>query len=128
VWGYGTVDALEEVLRPGYFAGAGTLLRPGELIYVSARRRNRAAGPARDPRPGDIHMALVMVARAAERGGARSGPSVRLVQDFGCPEASPSRPRPWPRRCTRRPSSTAAPARPAGRNRKNGALPTLLVN
>ena len=31
-------------------------------------------------------MALVMVARAAERRGAPSGPSVRLVQDFGCPE------------------------------------------
>ena len=48
VWGYGTVDALEEVLRPGYFAGAGSLRQPGELIYVSARRRYRAGGPARD--------------------------------------------------------------------------------
>jgi len=33
VWGYGTLDALEDVLRPGYFVGTG------ELIYVSARRR-----------------------------------------------------------------------------------------
>jgi hypothetical protein len=37
VWGYGTVDALEEVLRAGYFAAASSLLQPGELIYVSAR-------------------------------------------------------------------------------------------
>ena len=35
VWGYGTTDALEEVLAPGYFGLARTLLRPGELIYVS---------------------------------------------------------------------------------------------
>ena len=53
---YGTLDALEDVLRPGYFGG--TLLRPGELIYVSARRRKQASGPAQDPGPGDVHMAL----------------------------------------------------------------------
>jgi hypothetical protein len=35
VYGYGTSDALAEVLRPGYFAAAGALLQPGELIYVS---------------------------------------------------------------------------------------------
>ena len=45
VWGYGTLDALDEVLRPGYFAAASSLLRPGELIYVSARRRKRAGDP-----------------------------------------------------------------------------------
>jgi hypothetical protein len=128
VWGYGTVDALEEVLRPGYFAAASSLLQPGQLIYVSARRRKRARGPAQDQGPGEVHMALLMVAKAAERGGARSAPAVRLVQDFGCPEgiAQPT-------------LATAAPApaepvkrgrgRPPGsRNRKNGALPTLLVN
>jgi hypothetical protein len=37
IYGYGTSDALEEVLRPNYFAAAGALLRPGELIYVSVR-------------------------------------------------------------------------------------------
>jgi hypothetical protein len=116
------------VLRPGYFAAAGSLLQPGQLIYVSARRRKRARGPAQDQGPGEVHMALLMVAKAAERGGARSAPAVRLVQDFGCPEgiAQPT-------------LATAAPApaepvkrgrgRPPGsRNRKNGALPTLLVN
>ena len=114
VWGYGTVDALEEVLRPGYFAAASSLLQPGQLIYVSARRRKRARGPVRDQGPGEVHMALVMVARAAERGGARSAPSVRLVQDFGCPEDIPSRPWSAPRRCMpRHRSSAAAAARPA---------------
>ena len=107
---------------------SGALLRPGELICVSARRRKRAG----DPAPGDIHMALLMVAKAAERGGARSAPSVRLVQDFGCPEdpaalatatAAPLAP-----------PVHAAPVKrgrgrpPGSRNRKNGALPTLLVN
>ena len=32
VWGYGTLDALEEVLRPGYFVG--TLLRPWLIVMV----------------------------------------------------------------------------------------------
>ena len=36
VYGYGTSDPLEEVLAPGYFKHARGLLRPGELIYVSA--------------------------------------------------------------------------------------------
>ena len=122
MWGYGTLDALEEVLRPGYFAAASSLLQPGQLIYVSARRRKRARGPVRDQVPGEVHMALLMVARAAERGGARSAPGVRLVQDFGCPEGIPQ--------------PTIAPAaapvkrgrgRPPGsRTRKNGALPMSL--
>jgi len=75
VYGYGTVDPLEEVLTEGYFAAAGGQLRPGELIYVSTL-----------PRPGDRdgrdsrRTALVMV-----RGGGRGADSVRLVQDFGRP-------------------------------------------
>ena len=129
VWGYGTLDALEEVLRPGYFAAASSLLQPGQLIYVSARRRKRARGPVRDQGPGEVHMALVMVARAAERGGARSAPSVRLVQDFGCPEGLPQ-----PTIAPAAPAPAAAPVKrgrgrpPGSRTRKNGALPTLLVN
>jgi hypothetical protein len=124
VYGFGTADTLEEVLGPGYFAPAGSLLQPGQLIYVSARRRKRTS----DPAPGEIHMALLMVAKAAERGGARSAPSVRLVQDFGCPEgiAQPSVAIAAP--------VPAAPVKrgrgrpPGSRNRKNGALPTVLVN
>jgi len=122
VWGYGTLDELEDVLRPGYFGG--TLLQPGELIYVSARRRKRA-----DPAPGDIHMALLMVAEAAERGAARSAPAVRLVQDFGCPEGIPQ-----PTMTAAAPLDAPAPVKrgrgrpPGSRTRKNGALPTLLVN
>ena len=40
-YGYGTSDPLEEVLRQGYFAVAGALLRPGELIYVSTCPQER---------------------------------------------------------------------------------------
>jgi len=123
VWGYGTLDALEDVLRPGYFGG--TLLRPGELIYVSARRRKRAG----DPAPGEIHMVLLMVANVAERGGARSAPAVRLVQDFGCPEDIAQ-----PTLVSAAPVHAPAPVKrgrgrpPGSRNRKNGALPAPLVN
>ena len=48
VWGYGTTDPLEEVLAPGYFALARTLLRPGEPIYVSTFP---ATGAGRRPDP-----------------------------------------------------------------------------
>jgi hypothetical protein len=128
VWGYGTLDALEEVLRPGYFAPASSLLRPGEMIYVSARRRKRAGDPARDSGPGEVHMALLMVAKAAERGGARSAPAVQLVQDFGCPEGilqptiATAVPAPAP------PIKRGRGRPPGSRTKKNGALPTLSVN
>jgi hypothetical protein len=69
VWGYGTTDPLEAVLAPGYFELARSMLRPGELIYVSA-----ASGRG----------ALVM-ARADVRDPARADGAVRLVQDFGGP-------------------------------------------
>jgi hypothetical protein len=46
VWGYGTSDPLEEVLAPNYFALARTLLRPGELIYVNVRPRQRRGSEA----------------------------------------------------------------------------------
>jgi hypothetical protein len=116
------------VLRPGYFAAAGSLLQPGQLIYVSARRRKRARGPAQDQGPGEVHMALLMVAKAAERGGARSAPAVRLVQDYGCPEGVPQ-----PTMAAAVPAPMAPVKRgrgrpPGSRTRKNGALPTLLVN
>jgi hypothetical protein len=121
VYGHGTADALAEVLRPGYFAAAGTLVQPGELIYVSARRRDGNA-------PDEVHMALVMVVRDAGRGTS----SVRLVQDFGSPDApavalaaaeAPAAP-----------PLQAAPVKcglgrpPDSRTRKNGALPAMAVN
>jgi hypothetical protein len=90
VWGYGTTDPLEEVLRPDYFEVARGLLHPGELIYVSAVPR---PGPG-ERAPCERRLALVMV-RGAERGAA----SVRLVQDFGRPSD---------------PSGAGAAAAPAG--------------
>ena len=81
VWGYGTTDPPEEVLREDYFAVARGLLRPGELIYVSTAPQQAGLGaPAR----GEARLALVMV-RADQRGAA----SVRLVQDFGRPGDPP---------------------------------------
>jgi hypothetical protein len=94
VWGYGTADPLEEVLAPGYFALARALLRPGELIYVSA-----APAPAGGPEVGEARLALVMV-RA--EGSGRADGSVRLVQDYGRPTD---------------PSETAAPPAPVKRGR-----------
>jgi hypothetical protein len=78
VWGYGTTDTLEEVLRPNYLQGGQAMVQLGELIYVSSR-------PGRDPvgegEAGETRAALVMVS-----GFARGDASVRLVQDFGRPE------------------------------------------
>jgi hypothetical protein len=146
VWGYGTTDPLEAVLARDYFRSAGGLMHPGDLIYVAVRpncdpvslRAQRA--PAGAPAPqrnglrgeiqGEMRMALVMV-----RGGENGAPSVRLVQDFGCPDdpdaVSPATAPP--------PAELAAPAsatprrrgrgRPPGsRTRKNAELATAEVN
>jgi hypothetical protein len=49
VWGYGTDDPLEDVLRPGYFAMAGAQLRPGEPVFARMQpARARRAGPGVD--------------------------------------------------------------------------------
>jgi hypothetical protein len=84
VWGYGTADPLEQVLAPGYFAVARSMLRPGELIYISAGAAGAASGVARVNRatPGEAHLALVMI-RAEDQAPERADGSVRLVQDFG---------------------------------------------
>ena len=79
VWGYGTTDPLDEVLRENYFEAAQGILRAGELIYVSTQRESRGNAWEGDA----ARVALVMV-RDGERGTA----SVRLVQDFGGPDAS----------------------------------------
>jgi hypothetical protein len=132
VWGYGTLDALEEVLQPGYFAAASSLLRPGQMIYVSARRHRRTSGPARELGPEDVHMALLMVAKAAERGGARSAPSVRLVQDFGCPDSpaalASATIAPLAQAVEVAPIKRGRGRPPGSRTRKSGALPAMSVN
>jgi hypothetical protein len=75
-WGYSTSDALEDVLRPGYFAASG-LVHLGELIYL--RMQAQPPQRLRGPEPEPVHMALLMVIRSEQRGV----PAVRLVQDFG---------------------------------------------
>jgi hypothetical protein len=85
VWGYGTSDPLEEVLRRNYFELASGLLRPGELIYVSSCPQGSGSNRAA---PNGPRMALVVVG-ADERNPERAGGSVRLVQDFGRPGDSP---------------------------------------
>jgi hypothetical protein len=77
VWGYGTIDPLDEVLREGYFDAARGILCPGELMYVSKHPQTQTDGPEGEA----TRVALVMV-RHGERGAA----SVRLVQDFGGPD------------------------------------------
>jgi hypothetical protein len=132
VWGYGTTDPLEDVLGRDYFRAAGGLMHPGDLIYVSMRP---PYAPGARPRqqnvpvslrsqvsstPGDVRMALVMV-----RTGENGAPSVRLVQDFGCPD-DPDAPSPPShrrsllpqRRRRRRPSAAAAARRGARRGRR----------
>ena len=83
VWGYGTADPLEAVLAPNYFALARSMLRPGELIYVSTAPA-RADGPRPDEVRREARLALVMV-RANQQSPDRPDGSVRLVQDFGRP-------------------------------------------
>jgi hypothetical protein len=133
VWGYGTTDPLEEVLGQSYFRSAGGLMHPGDLIYVAVRPQSglgvsmrpqfvsrvgvRPAGdaagmpPQRDPESGEMRMALVMV-----RAGENGAPSVRLVQDFGCPDdpdVFPVAAAPAPAEPTAQ--ATAAPKRGRGR-------------
>jgi hypothetical protein len=107
VYGYGTTDPLEEVLRQGYFAAARALLRPGELIYVSTAPQPTAPG---GPAGTEARFALVMV-RGAERSPEQADGSVRLVQDFGRPSDPPCAPG-----SSASPAPDAAPA-PAKRGR-----------
>jgi len=125
VWGYGTTDPLEDVLQHDYFRSAGGLMHPGDLIYVAVRPPcAAAAGPvslrvqrqwAESAGPGSMRMALVMV-----KGGENGAPSVRLVQDYGCPDdpdaATPVAARPPP-------AEPAAPASATPRRRGRGRPP-----
>ena len=45
VWGYGTTDPLEEVLRPGYMAVGPQMVQDGDLFLV--RFATRTDSPAR---------------------------------------------------------------------------------
>jgi hypothetical protein len=120
------------VLERSYFRSAGGLMHPGDLIYVAVRPPSGrgdavrpqfvsrvglrpAGGPGvavapHDPALGEMRMALVMV-----RTGENGAPSVRLVQDFGCPDDpdAPLAAAPAPADLAAQP--TAAPKRGRGR-------------
>jgi hypothetical protein len=123
VLGYSTADVLEDVLRPGYFASASGLLRPGDLIYVSTRARPNAelTGAAATA----VHLALLMV-----RNGARGSVAVRLVQDFGRTDD----PDPVETAATVLLALAAAPPKrgrgrpPGSRNKKTGVIATPPLN
>ncbi len=81
IFGYSTMDPLEEVLGPGYMRSGGSSLSPGDLIYVrSCPRRDGASGRE----VGETRVALLMVV-----GWERKAMRLRLVQDFGRPEDGP---------------------------------------
>jgi hypothetical protein len=129
VWGYGTTDPLEEILGQSYFRSTGGLMHPGDPIYVSVRSQLESrlglrptggpgvAGrpvslrPQLVPEPGELRMALVMV-----RAGENGAPSVRLVQDLGCPDDpdAPLAAADLARRSGGRGAAQAPPRPPAG--------------
>jgi hypothetical protein len=137
-WGYGTTDPLADVLHPSYFRSAGGLMHPGDLIYVAVRPQcggpvglrppfvsrigtqpagGAAGGPPRlGPEGGEMRMSLVMV-----RAGENGAPSVRLVQDLGCPDDpdAPLAAAPAAAECAAQP--TAAPPQKRGRCRPPGS-------
>jgi hypothetical protein len=128
VWGYGTTDPLEDVLGRDYFRAAGGLMHPGDLIYVSMRPSyTPGAGPRQQnvpvglrsqvsSTPGDVRMALVMV-----RSGENGAPSVRLVQDFGCPDDPDAVPLAAARAAPELAQPLAAPPQKRGRGRPPGS-------
>jgi hypothetical protein len=124
VLGYGTADPLEEVLGPGYFAAAGALLQPGDLVYVRARAAD--AGREAGVPAAAVHMALLMV-----RSGAPGSVNVRLVQDCGRsdePEAVDQRASALPATVTTEaPPLKRGRGRPPGsRSKKNGVMAAQL--
>ena len=124
IWGYGTADPFEEVLAPGYFGAANTLLQAGDLIYVRARASGQGQGGAAATA---VHMALLMV-----RAGPPGSVAVRLAQDFGrsdAPDAVAQTATALPTAVTAASPVKRGRGRPAGsRGRKNGALTTMSVN
>jgi hypothetical protein len=65
VWGYGTFDAIDEVLREGYFEAARGILCPGELLYVSTHPKTQTDGPG-----GEATGVALVTVRRCERGAA----------------------------------------------------------
>jgi hypothetical protein len=61
--------------------GRGVSMRPQFVSRVGLRPTGGPASPQLAAEPGSMRMALVMV-----RAGENGAPSVRLVQDFGCPD------------------------------------------
>jgi hypothetical protein len=128
VWGYGTTDPLAEVLGRSYFRAAGGLMHPGDLIYVAVRPQAglgvavRPTGGSGSLRPqldagrGEVRMALVMV-----RGGENGAPSVRLVQDFGCPYDPDAPLATLPAPAEPAAPATTAPPQKRGRGRPPGS-------
>jgi hypothetical protein len=112
--------------RTRLLATARGLLRPGDLIYLSAGTASQRSQTGADH--GAARMALLMVLA-----GARGAVAVRLAQDFGRTEdADPAK---LPDAAL--PVAAAPPAMPArrgrgrppgSRNRKNGALAATALN
>ena len=77
-------DPLEAALAPGYFAQWASRLQPGDLILWGCNPDR--TGRSNLGEPVDIRRALLMVTMAqADRC------EVRLLQDWGGPEAEPTR-------------------------------------
>ena len=109
-------------------------MHPGDLIYVAVRPRcgrwvavRPHSGPAVGMRPvslrpqlgpelGEMRMALVMV-----RSGENGAPSVRLVQDFGCPDDPDAPLVAAPAPADPAALATAAPSQKRGRGRPPGS-------
>jgi len=79
VWGYGTTDTLDEILRPRYLRGGRARFALGDLIWVRTRPRY---DPTTRAEVGETRAALVMVSSWHISGDA----TLRLVQDFGPPD------------------------------------------
>jgi hypothetical protein len=77
IWGYGTADPLNEVLKPNYFAAIHSMVREGDLAYACLYPPE-AKQDARSWQ-GQRHHVLLMI----EDLKASCGPTrARLVQDF----------------------------------------------
>jgi len=89
VWTYSTLDGLAEVLTKGYFRRCHRELRLGDLIFCGT---DQSADHTEIHTKRDRRRCLLMVTSVAAE-----GIEVRLVQDWGSPEAAPEA-RPAPRK------------------------------
>jgi hypothetical protein len=100
VWTYSTLDGLAEVLAKGYFRRCHRELRLGDLIFCGT---DQPADHTEIETKRDRRRCLLMVTSVAAE-----GIEVRLVQDWGSPEAAPE-PGPAPRK--RAPALLGRPVR-----------------